>query len=88
LTERKDAGRPFRHSKGVLPPDLLNALVFDVLKAEPATARVFNERGMCCVGCPFARFETIADVAAIYHRDAHELAAALRQAAASITATS
>lgn len=59
------------------PHDLLNALVADVLGCSAARARVFVERGMACVGCPMARFETVAEVAAAYHVDAWSLAAAL-----------
>lgn len=60
-----------------MPKDTLNMLVSDVLLAAPATAQVFVSRGMSCPGCPFARFETVAEVAAIYRQDANELAASL-----------
>jgi hybrid cluster-associated redox disulfide protein len=55
----------------------LNMLVFDVLAECPATARVFLERGLGCVGCTFARFETVAEVAAVYGCDAYDLARSL-----------
>jgi len=37
---------------------------------------------MSCPGCPFARFETVADVAEIYQQDPEELAASLLDAGA------
>jgi hybrid cluster-associated redox disulfide protein len=49
-----------------MPADLANMLVADVLAANPAAARVFIERRMGCVGCTFAPFETVADVARAY----------------------
>jgi hybrid cluster-associated redox disulfide protein len=52
-------------------------LVFDVVAERPAAARVFIERGMGCVGCTFARFETVSEVAAAYGCDAYELARTL-----------
>ena len=55
-------------------------LVSDVLQFTPAAAQVFLDRRMSCVGCPFARFETVADVAATYRMDPTELATALLQA--------
>ena len=55
-------------------------LVFDVLAERPAAARVFIERGMGCVGCTFARFETVSEVAAVYGCDAYELARSLTAA--------
>lgn len=57
--------------------DLLNMLVAELLAFSPAAAAVFIERGMACVGCPFARFETVAEAAAIYGFDARDLAGAL-----------
>jgi hybrid cluster-associated redox disulfide protein len=65
--------------------DLLDTLVCDVLTANPAGARAFADRGMGCVGCPFNRFETLADVARIYGRVAAELATAVESARTSIT---
>lgn len=57
--------------------DLLHLLVADAIGNSRSRARVFVERGMGCVGCPMARFETVAEVAAAYHIDALSLAAAL-----------
>ena len=60
--------------------DLLDVPVSDVLASLPGAARVFMERRMCCVGCPFAPFETVADVACVYGLNPVELATALLQA--------
>lgn len=54
--------------------------VSDVLAAAPAAARAFIDRGMACVGCPFAPFETVAEVAAVYGTDAFELATSVASA--------
>ena len=55
-------------------------LVSNVLRVGgPAAVQVFVNRGMSCPGCPFAPFETVADVAATYRQDPDDLAAALLQ---------
>jgi hybrid cluster-associated redox disulfide protein len=59
------------------PTVVLNMLVSDVLAASPAAARVFVERGMGCVGCPFAPFETVSEAAREYGIQPSELANAL-----------
>jgi len=69
-----------RHADVVGPAELLDAVVAD-LAMSPAVARVFLDRGMACVGCPFARFETVADIAAVYGLDPLELAGNLAAAA-------
>ena len=61
------------------PPDVtaanpLNMLVTDVLAANPAAAQVFIERRMGCVGCAFAPFETVAEVARVYGFEPCDLA--------------
>ena len=61
---------------------LLNRSVADVLAAHPATARVFVTRRMGCVGCTFAPFETVAEVALAYGIEPEELASSLTSAAA------
>ncbi len=43
--------------------------VSDLLEAYPAAAPAFAARGLACVGCPMARFETLEDVAAAYAID-------------------
>lgn len=57
--------------------DLLDVPVSDVLASGPAAMQVFRDRGMACIGCPFAPFETVAEVAGIYRLDALELARSL-----------
>ncbi len=65
---------------------LVDLTVADVLARWPAAAHVFVRLGTSCVGCPFAPFETVADVAANYHLDPMELATALLQAAPRVNA--
>jgi hybrid cluster-associated redox disulfide protein len=55
-------------------------LVADVLAVGPATARVFIERGMGCVGCTFAPFETVREAARAYGIEPRDLAASLASA--------
>lgn len=62
------------------PAELLDVTVSEVLSGHPGAARVFRDRGMACLGCPFAPFETIADVAAVYGADPLELATAVLDA--------
>ena len=38
----------------------------EVMQRWPATVPVFIRYGMACVGCPFAPFETLAEIPAIY----------------------
>ena len=59
---------------------VLELTVADVLLRIPGAAQVFTTRGMSCVGCAFAPFETVSDVARIYGFDAGELATALSRA--------
>ena len=37
-----------------------------VMRRWPGTIAVFLRHGMACVGCPMARFDTVAEVAAEY----------------------
>jgi len=63
-----------------VPPIDSATIVADVLAARPGAAHAFVARGMACVGCPMARFETLADAAAVYSVDlAHLLADVARQ---------
>lgn len=62
-------------------------MVADVLAANPASARLFIERGMGCVGCPFAPFETVGEAARAYGMDPGDLARALAEASGSSAAT-
>lgn len=63
---------------------LLDTIVSDVLATNPDAVEVFLARGMACPGCPFARFESVTEVACIYGADPLELAAALAAANAFI----
>ncbi|GAP13364.1 hybrid cluster protein-associated redox disulfide domain [Longilinea arvoryzae] len=47
------------------------------MAAWPQVIPVLLERRMACVGCCMARFETLADAAAIYGQDLHKLLADL-----------
>ncbi len=55
----------------------MHAIVADVLAARPGAARVFIDRGMGCVGCTFAPFETVAEAAHAYGLEPRALARAL-----------
>jgi hybrid cluster-associated redox disulfide protein len=43
-------------------------IVEEILDRFPLTANVFVRRRMHCVGCPIARFETLAEVCQIYRQ--------------------
>lgn len=58
------------------PAALRCMTVADLLDAHPATAAAFAGRGLACVGCPMAKFETVEEVAAAY---AFELAPFLEE---------
>jgi hybrid cluster-associated redox disulfide protein len=58
------------------------ARIEHVVTRYPATVSVFLRWRMHCVGCPIARFETIADACRIYRRPADRLVAELQAAAA------
>lgn len=74
MLERKDGSSRKRDPLGVTPAQVVNALVADVLATHPATAGVFVRHRMGCVGCTFARFETVGEAAAAYGLDSQELA--------------
>jgi hybrid cluster-associated redox disulfide protein len=62
-------------------PDLdASMTVADVLAYNPRTASVFLRRGMACVGCAIAPFDTLADVATIHKMSIGELLTELRAA--------
>lgn len=46
-----------------------DSIVGDVLRRWPATAQEFLRRGMSCVGCAMAPFETLREVARVYGID-------------------
>ena len=43
-----------------------NLTAAEVMQRWPATVPVFIRHCLACVGCPFASFETLADIPAIY----------------------
>ena len=47
---------------GITPDQTVDA----IMRRWPATAAVFLAHRMACVGCPMARFDTVAEVAAEY----------------------
>ena len=55
-------------------------IVEEILDRFPLTAKVFFSRGMHCVGCPIARFETLAEVCQIYRQGLDGLLADLNAA--------
>lgn len=57
--------------------DLLTRTVSEVLAAHPNASRTFIAHGMGCVGCTFAPFETIDEVARVYAIDPIALATSL-----------
>jgi hybrid cluster-associated redox disulfide protein len=57
------------------------SIVDDIVTRFPATARVFVDRRMHCVGCEVSRFETLAGAAGIYQQPIEPLLADLRAAA-------
>jgi len=46
---------------------LAHRTVADLLARWPRVARVFVRHRMACIGCAIAPFESVAEVAAIYH---------------------
>jgi len=58
-------------------------LVADILAGSPGAARLLLDRGMHCVGCAIAPFETIAEACTIYGVSIERL---LRDLASSIEA--
>lgn len=49
------------------PLSLARRTVADLLARWPQVARVFVRHRMACVGCAIAPFESVAEVAVIYH---------------------
>jgi hybrid cluster-associated redox disulfide protein len=45
----------------------------ELLAAFPCAKGVLSRRGMACVGCPMARFETLSEAASAYRFDAAAL---------------
>ena len=59
------------------PLVFLESTVEQTLDQFPFLAVIFVRRGMACVGCAMARFDTLADAARIYGQRADELVAEL-----------
>ena len=52
-----------------------DTIIGDILDLNRATAPLFLEMGMHCLGCPSARDETVAQACAVHGVDADELVA-------------
>ena len=50
-----------------------DTIIGDILDMNRATAPLFLEMGMHCLGCPSARGETVAQACAVHGVDADEL---------------
>ena len=50
-----------------------DTIIGDILDLNRATAPLFLEMGMHCLGCPSARGETVAQASAVHGVDADEL---------------
>ncbi len=61
------------------------ANVDELVRRYPRTARVFLRHHMACVGCEIARFESIAEVCAIYHLPLEAALAEIREAASGVS---
>lgn len=59
----------------------LDDLIEPALERFPGLAAVFVRRGMVCVGCDMARFDTIEDAARAYRQHPMDLVAELDAAA-------
>lgn len=57
-----------------------NLMVAEVMTRWPETIPVFIQHRMACVGCAIAPFETVAEVAAIYHLELNCFLDELQQA--------
>ena len=55
----------------------LEDLIEPALERHPVIAAVFVRRGMACVGCDMARFDTVLDAARAYRQVPADLAAEL-----------
>jgi hybrid cluster-associated redox disulfide protein len=60
------------------------SLVGSLMEERPETLSVFLRNRMHCPGCVMARFTTVAEAAANYRLDPHELAAELRATAGGV----
>jgi hybrid cluster-associated redox disulfide protein len=55
----------------------------DVMRRWPSTMRVFLDRRLRCVGCPFGRFHTLEEVTQLHGDDLHAFISALKNEIAS-----
>ena len=72
VMQRKDATMPAR-SLG------LQLTMAELIAGWPAVVPLLARRGMNCVGCTMARFETVAEAATAYGFDANELLTEIRR---------
>jgi hybrid cluster-associated redox disulfide protein len=82
LLRDKERGVPRRY--GAREGELMipaHLPVDDVMERWPATIRVFLDLRMRCVGCPIARFHTVADAAHLHGIAREAFLGALREAA-------
>jgi hybrid cluster-associated redox disulfide protein len=77
LRWRKDSKRPPRDACVVTAMKISSLYVSELIALNPDTAAVFTGYGMGCVGCAFARFETVHEAAVAYGLDPQALAASL-----------
>lgn len=56
-----------------------DAVIGDVLDKYPATAPLFLQMGMHCLGCPASRGESIADACMVHGADPDKLIEALNK---------
>jgi hybrid cluster-associated redox disulfide protein len=71
---------PKRDYQRVTAPQLSEQLVADVVALHPVAAQVFVKHGMDCVGCAFARFETVREAAVTQGLDPELVTASLADA--------
>ena len=57
-------------ARTLMPTPTLHTTMAELLAGWPAARAVVGRRGMACVGCAMARFETIAEAAEAYGFDA------------------
>jgi hybrid cluster-associated redox disulfide protein len=80
LRWRKDRTHWARDHRAVRIGQISGQPVSDVIAARPEAAAVFVRYGMGCVGCAFARFETVREAAVAHGLDPNVLAKSLARA--------
>jgi len=63
-----------------LPVVTKEMLISEVVIKHPQTAPIFLEHGLHCIGCAFAKEETIAEAAKVHQIDLDELITSLNKA--------